>query len=137
MGFAKHAAQKSKDLSTKVGCVIVGHSSEIVSTGYNGIPRGVKDAPERMGRPQKYLWTSHAEENAIAHAARVGVSLLGCALYVTHTPCSRCARLLIQAGISRIFVGTGSMEMQKSDPDDFYVASTMFEEAGVEVQKGV
>ena len=62
MGFALHAAHKSKDLHTQVGCVIIGPEGEIRATGYNGIPKGVQDLPERLERPAKYLWTAHAED---------------------------------------------------------------------------
>jgi dCMP deaminase len=130
MGFAKHAASKSKDPSTQVGAVAVGPDGEIRATGYNGLPRGVEDKPERMERPAKYLWTSHAEENLVAHAARVGVSLKGCTVYVTHYPCSRCARSLIQAGVSKINVGDGTTSMPA---EEFDTARVMFEESGVEV----
>jgi dCMP deaminase len=130
MGFARHAASKSKDPSTQVGAVAVGPDGEIRATGYNGLPRGVDDRPERMERPAKYLWTSHAEENLVAHAARVGVSLKGCTVYVTHYPCSRCARSLIQAGVSRIHVGDGKTSMPA---EEFDTARVMFEESGVEV----
>jgi dCMP deaminase len=132
MGFADHAALKSKDPSTRVGCVVVGPDGEIRATGYNGIPRGVKDAPERLERPAKYLWVSHAEENAVAHAARVGVSLKDCRAYVTHHPCSRCARMLIQSGVSAIIVGPNETMMP---PVEFETAAVMFEEAGVRVSK--
>jgi dCMP deaminase len=130
MGFARHAASKSKDPSTQVGAVAVGPDGEIRATGYNGLPRGVEDKPERMERPAKYLWTSHAEENLVAHAARVGVSLKGCTVYVTHYPCSRCARSLIQAGVAKIHVGDGKTSMPA---EEFDTARVMFEESGVEV----
>jgi dCMP deaminase len=119
----------SKDPSTKVGCLLV-RETIILSTGYNGIPRGVKDLPERMERPAKYLWTSHAEENAVAQAARNGVRVEGATAYVTHHPCSRCARSLIQAGVVCVRVGPGTTSMP---PEEFETAATMFAEAGVEV----
>jgi dCMP deaminase len=125
-----HAA-RSKDPTTQVGCVIVGPDKEVRSTGYNGLPRGVEDLPERMERPGKYLWTSHAEENAVAQAARVGVSLKGCTAYVTHVPCARCARSLIQAGVTRIVAGPGSTAMPA---EEFDVALQMLAEAGVAMQ---
>lgn len=131
MGFARHAATKSKD-ATKVGCIVVGPDREIRATGFNGLPRGVADVPERMERPAKYLWTSHAEENAVAHAARTGTSLKGCTVYVTHHPCARCARSLIQAGVSCVVVGDGKTSMPI---DEFVVAKEMFGEAGVEVRR--
>ena len=130
MRFADTAAIKSKDPSTKVGCVIVGEDREILSTGFNGLPRGVEDKPERMARPAKYLWTSHAEENAIAQAARVGARLKGATAYVTHHPCARCARSMIQAGVVCVVVGDGTTSMPE---EECVVAKAMFEEAGVTV----
>jgi dCMP deaminase len=128
MRFADTAAIKSKDPSTKVGCVIVGEDREILSTGFNGLPRGVADLPERMARPVKYYLTSHAEENAVAHAARVGARLKGASAYTTHFPCSRCARMLIQAGVARVVSGGGTTSMPE---EEFSYARMMFSEAGV------
>ena len=74
--LAKHISLWSKDPSTKVGCVVVGEDREIRSTGFNGFPRGIDDDDERlMDREKKYPLICHAEENAIMHAARIGVSL--------------------------------------------------------------
>jgi dCMP deaminase len=125
-------ASRSKDPSTKVGCVVVGPDKEIRATGYNGLPRGVQDLPARMERPAKYLWTSHAEENAVAHAALAGTSLKGCTAYVTHHPCSRCARSLIQAGVRRVIFGPGQTSM---DAAEFEVARIMCEEADVALRR--
>lgn len=133
MNLAAATALKSKDPSTKVGCVIVGPDNEVRSLGFNGLPRGVPDDPARMVRPEKYLWTSHAEENAVAQAARVGAALKGCRAYVTHHPCSRCARSLIQAGIECVVIGAGVTAMPE---DEFSVASIMMKEAGLSVSRG-
>jgi dCMP deaminase len=129
--MAHLVASKSKDPSTKVGCVVITEDKVVAATGYNGLPRGVEDRPERMERPAKYLWTSHAEENAVAQAARVGMKLKGGTAYVTHMPCSRCARTLIQAGIIKVVLDDGSTSMPI---EEFDVAMKMFSEAGVEVQ---
>lgn len=99
-------SRKSKDPSTKVGAVIVNSGNSIVSTGYNGFPIGVDDGVEsRYERPEKYTWTCHAEENAIAFAARNGISTKGATLYCNRLPCcARCTRLALQAGISRFVI---------------------------------
>ena len=131
MDMAQLVASKSKDPNTKVGCVIVTEDKVVAATGYNGLPRGVDDTAERMQRPAKYLWTSHAEENAVAQAARVGAKLKGGTAYVTHHPCARCARSLIQAGVTTVVIGSGTTSM----PDEeFDVARVMFLEAKVGVQ---
>ncbi|MCH4543167.1 deoxycytidylate deaminase [Ochrobactrum sp. A-1] len=131
MGFAKHAALKSKD-STQVGAILVGPEKEVRLTGFNGPARGVQDLAERRERPVKYLYASHAEANLIAFAAREGISTKDCSVYVTHHPCAGCARTLIQAGVKHVFVADGKTAMPV---EDFQAASIMFGEAGVEVRQ--
>lgn len=100
-------ASKSKDPSTKVGAVVVGAENEIISTGFNGFPRGVEEAdPARWERPEKYKWIIHAEANAALNAARIGVSLKNTKIYMNYAPCpcSGCSGAIIQAGI-KIIVG--------------------------------
>jgi dCMP deaminase len=129
MGFATHAAKKSKD-STQVGAVLVGPDGEVRLTAYNGPPRGVEDEPERFLRPKKYLFASHAEANLVAFAAREGIRTNACTVYVTHMPCASCARTLIQAGIYQIVYGDGTTSMPH---DEFDAARQMFAEAGVQI----
>lgn len=126
--LAKHIATWSKD-TTQVGSVAVDHSRRILETGYNGLPRGVEDHPERRERPAKYLWTSHAEENLVSHAARS--VLEGSTVYVTHLCCSKCARMLINSGVARIVCGDGQTSMPQ---EEFTVATQMLKEAGVELE---
>ena len=135
LDLAEHISAWSKDPSTKVGCVIVGEDREIRSTGFNGFPRGIDDDEERLhNRDLKYPLICHAEENAIMHAARIGVSLKGSVAYVTWPPCSRCARSLIQAGINEVIYRDG-MEIPERWMDDFNTSTAMFKEAGVAVRK--
>ncbi len=129
LNVAHTVAQKSKDPSTKVGCVIVGPDNEPRSFGWNGFSRGVRDLPERMVRPDKYDWTIHAEANSVANAARAGIALRGCKAYVTHFPCSSCADMLIQSGISCVVVGSGIVVGDHKQD----MAALKFDEAGVEV----
>ena len=139
-------SKKSKDPSTKVGCVISNDCNSILSTGFNGFPIGVEDKivnvsedkikkSSRYERPEKYYWISHAEENAIAFAARNGVSLNGATLYVNRMqPCTRCTRLLIQAGIKKVYVMQDvpdeTIQRWKEDNE---IADKMLKEAGVEI----
>lgn len=123
-------ALKSKD-ATQVGAILVGPDKEIRMTGFNGPPRGVYDSAERRQRPTKYLYASHAEQNLVAFCAREGVRSLDCTVYVTHFPCSACARSLIQAGVAEVCYGPATTSM----PDEeFLAAETMFREAGVNVR---
>lgn len=126
-GFAAHAATKSKD-TTQVGAVLVGPEGEVRLTAYNGPPRGVDDRPERFNRPAKYLYASHAEANLVAFAAREGIRTKDCVVFVTHHPCSACARTLIQAGVSTIYFGPETTSMPA---EEFEAAAVMFREAGI------
>ena len=135
METAKIYAKLSSAKRLKVGCVIVGEDREIRSTGFNGFPRGIDDDDERLNdRNMKYPLICHAEENAIMHAARIGVSVKGSTAYVTWPPCTRCARSLIQAGIKEI-VYYSNLEIPERWIEDFNISSAMFAEAGVEVRQ--
>ncbi len=103
MTMAYLVSMKSKDPSTRVGAVIVGPNHEIISTGYNGLPRGVADRHYRYAdREYKLLAINHAEENAILHCALKGVSAKGGVLYTPWIPCSACTKSIIQSGISEV-----------------------------------
>ncbi len=106
-------ARMSKDPSTRVGSIIVGPDQEIRSTGFNGLPRGIADTAERLNdRDLKLRLIVHAEMNAILNAARIGVSVKWCSLYLAATddtgliwggpPCLRCLMHIIQSGITEM-----------------------------------
>jgi dCMP deaminase len=125
-------SEQSKDRSRKVGAVIVGTDMVVKTVGYNSLPRGAKDLEERALRPAKYLWTEHAERNAIYDAARRGIALDGGTIYIPWFPCMDCARAIVQAGIRRL-VG---FRPDHSDPtwgEHFIAAMDLFREAGVEI----
>lgn len=93
----------SKDRSRKVGAVVADAQGGVRALGYNGFPRGADESHDyRHDRPMKYLWTEHAERNAIYEAARTGISLDGCTMYVPWFPCMDCARAIVQVGIRRL-----------------------------------
>ena len=132
--LATHISEWSKDPSTKVGCVVVGPDREIRSTGFNGFPRGIQDSDDRLtNRDLKYPLICHAEENAIMHAARIGLALKGCTAYVTWPPCTRCARSLIQAGVSEIVIPSG-LERPDRWRDDFEMSMGLLREAEVTIR---
>ncbi len=133
--LAQHISEWSKDPSTKVGCVVVGEDREIRSTGFNGFPRGIEDDSDRLeDRERKYPLICHAEENAIMHAARIGISLKGNTAYVTWPPCSRCTRSLIQAGVNEV-VFPADVEVPERWQTDFDIAIAMMNEAGISVRQ--
>ncbi|RZD38905.1 MAG: deoxycytidylate deaminase [Methanobacteriota archaeon] len=134
LNLATHISNWSKDPSTKVGCVVVGPDREIRSTGFNGLPRGIEDNDERLNnREIKYPMICHAEENAIMHAARIGISLKDCTAYVTWPPCTRCARSLIQAGIVTVIYPKDT-EIPDRWISDFELSINMLKEAGIELK---
>lgn len=113
LGMALYHSRLSKDPSTRVGSVIVGPDREILSGGFNGFPRGIADTQERLtNRETKLKLIVHAEMNALLAAARTGMRLKGCTLYLCATddsgliwggpPCTRCTVEIIQVGISEI-----------------------------------
>jgi dCMP deaminase len=130
---------KSKDPSTKVSAIIVGKNNEILSTGFNGFPIGVNEEIETRwtNRELKYKMVVHAEENAIALAARHGQSLNGSRIYVSKLPCSGCAKLIIQSGIIEVII----TKPKTKEDNDFYarwkedliVSKTMLEESKVKI----
>lgn len=121
----------SKDPSTQCGAVLT-RGNEIVSVGYNGFPRGVDDCPAIYNdRPRKYMRVIHAEQNAILHAK---CDLSGCTCYVFPIPpCSTCAALLIQVGITRIVTKQPTPDLIERWGDGFLEANSMYEDAGVEL----
>jgi dCMP deaminase len=128
--FSAHAvtaAGKSKD-PTQVGAALVSPDGAVILTGYNGPPRGVRDLPDRLVRPTKYLFAAHAEANLISSAARYGIRTAGCRVYVTHLPCAACARSMIQAGIVGVCAGAGTTSMPA---EEFEASLVMLREAGV------
>ena len=132
--MAQLVSTKSKDRSTKVGCVIVGPDHEVRTTGYNGFCRGIiDDVDSRHERPDKYLWTEHAERNAIYNAARNGIQLAGCTAYVTLFPCADCSRAMIQSGIRKIVVDQeGYFAKSKMPVESFLCSERMLKETEVE-----
>ena len=106
MGIAMLAAKRSKDPSTQVGACIVSEENIIISTGYNGMPKGCSDDEfpwERSGEEEietKYPYVVHAELNAILNSN--GRDLRGSRIYVALFPCNECAKAIIQSGIKEV-----------------------------------
>ncbi len=133
---------KSKDPSTKVGAIITGSDNGFRVAGFNGFARGVRDSvtevPERYERPEKYLWTAHAEANAVYYAAKTGIPLADCIIYVDWLPCAGCADAIIQAGIKKVVYDADSAssnneELKKRWEENHRIASIKFSESGVTV----
>lgn len=138
MYLAQHIARWSKDPSTKVGAVIADAQRIPLGIGYNGFPRKVQDRPEDYAdREIKYQKIIHAEMNAIMNSTVK--NLTGATLYVYPIfSCSRCAGLIIQAGIIEVVAPVfhptspygGICRRWKHDTD---LAKLMYAEAGVKV----
>ena len=117
MQMAELTAKRSTCLRRQVGAIIV-KDKHIVATGYNGAPKGLPHCDElggcyreKLGIPSgerhELCRALHAEQNAIIQAATLGQSIEGATIYVTHQPCIICAKMIINAGISRIVVRSG------------------------------
>lgn len=111
MNMAKLVATRSTCVRRQVGAVIV-KDKRVLSTGYNGAPKGSKHCDELgcirvelnvpSGTRHELCRGVHAEQNAVIQAAYFGVSVKGSTIYTTTYPCSMCAKLLINAGIKEI-----------------------------------
>ena len=132
--------EKSKDPSSQFAAIAVNESHVPVAFGFNGFPEKVVDSPERYdNRELKYKFVVHAEGNLVALAARGGVALEGCTLYIDTYPCCACCGLLIQARIKEIVLNGDSAKHQdvafqerwKADID---ITKIMCEEAGVKIR---
>ena len=133
LALAKEVSTWSKDPSTQVGAVTVGSKKEVLSQGFNGFPRGIKDSDERYNdRETKYKLVVHAEMNAIYNATYSGTSLDGATLYVYGLPiCSECAKGIIQVGIKKVVVEKPK-ELDNWN-ESVQLSKKMFDEAGVEL----
>lgn len=97
-------ASKSKDPRTKIGAILV-KDGVIISQGYNGFARGVKDYEERYtDREIKYKLVVHGEANAVLNAVRHGVNTSDSICYTQGMPCAECMKTLIQAGIREVVI---------------------------------
>ena len=111
MQIANYAKTRSTCIRRNVGAVIV-KNNQILSMGYNGAPTKLKHCEETgclrqqmnvpSGERAEICRAIHAEQNAIIHAAKHGVSIEGATIYVTSSPCNICAKMLINSGISEI-----------------------------------
>lgn len=135
MDITALVAKRSTCLRRSVGSVIV-KNKRILSTGYNGAPTDIRHCSETgclreklnvaSGERHELCRGIHAEQNAIIQAAFHGVSIKDAALFCTNLPCSICAKMIINAGIKKIYFQSGY-----TDP----MSEEMLSEAGVEVIK--
>jgi dCMP deaminase len=134
MDLAGFVGSWSKDRSRQVGCVLVAPDNTVRSIGFNGFPRGLNDDHDsRHERPSKYQWTEHAERNAIYAAARNGIPLAGCRIYLPWFPCVDCARAIVQAGLVELVCFKPDLTDAQWG-EGFKVAIELLEEAGVRVR---
>ena len=143
MGVALLAAQRSKDPSTQVGACIVNEDNNIISTGYNGAPRGYSDDTcmcwDREGEflNTKYAYVCHAELNAILNSPSI---VKNCKIYVALFPCNECAKAIIQCGIKEViylsdkYAGTDSVKVSKKIFDMCNVKYTKYVPTGKKIE---
>lgn len=132
MDLASYVADWSKDKKKVVGAVIVSDDKRVVSMGYNGFPRLVDDSiKERYEKPLKYLYTCHAEINALLQS---GTSLKNCIMYVTMFCCSDCCKAAIQSGIKEVVFPEAPDLNHHKWGEHFKASLEMFNEAGVSIR---
>lgn len=136
MFLAKEISSWSKDPSTKIGVVIVNDERRILSTGYNGFPKGIEDTEERLSnRSLKYPLIVHGEMNALMSALYNGVSVKGSTMYVYGLPvCSECCKNIIQSGIKCVVIDNIEFAPEIWAEQWKKTSEPMFKEAGVEVK---
>ncbi|AVN59005.1 deoxycytidylate deaminase [Mesoplasma florum] len=133
MTVAKVCAMRSKDPSTQVGAILVNNLNQIISTGYNGFPRGVNDDEFPWTREgewidTKYPYVAHAELNAIVSAR---TNLTDSDVYVTLFPCNECTKIIIQAGIKKVYY----LEDKYKDSDEVKASKRMLDAAKIEYKQ--
>jgi dCMP deaminase len=121
--IAEETAKLSSAIKLQVGCVIV-KDNRILSVGYNGTPSGWDNCCEEDGKTKPEVL--HAEANALMKLCSSTESSLSATLFVTHTPCIECAKLIYQAGISKVYY-INDYDATKGCGKDF------LEKAGIEV----
>lgn len=135
LDLAHHTAQWSKDPSSKLGAVVMGDKGQILSQGYNGFPRGIKDDDRLLNRETKYPRIVHAEMNCIYNACLNGVSLNGGDMYIHGLPvCHNCVPGIIQVGIARVFMAwpVDAPERAAKWIDSWKLSKEMLTESGIE-----
>ena len=127
--LANTVSMFSKDPSTKVGAVIADDDNRVVSIGYNGFPKGIKDDHRLENRDLKYDMIVHAEANALLFA---NAPVKDCTIYTwPFMPCSRCVSLIIQAGIRRVVSVENKEERWLNS---FRLSHDMLTEARIELE---
>lgn len=129
----KNTESLSKDKETQVGALIIDvPKKQIISSGYNGLPRKVLDLDYRLTRPSKYMYTIHAEVNCLITALKNGTNVEGMTLISSLAPCCNCSAIIVNSGISEVVCP--NFDMSHISCGDGYKASiAMFNEAGIKI----
>ena len=114
MNIAEAVAEKSKDPSSKMGCVVVDKNKRVVSLGYNGMIQGSDESKMTLSeRPMKYYFAIHSEMNAVLFAHQ---DLTGCTIYNRVATCENCLKYCLQAGIKRFVYKELRVKSYSTDP---------------------
>lgn len=124
-------AALSKNPKRTVGAVIFTQDLSIVATGYNDLSKGIPHISLLYQQPDKDKYLAHAEENAIAQAAKYGHATNNCIMLTTGLqPCATCARLIVQAGIAEVYFPKTELVDEKW-ADNFVYARNILNDGGV------
>lgn len=123
----------SKDKQTKVGSLLIDtDKKQVVSSGYNGLPRNVMDKEERLTRPHKYSYTIHSELNCILTAMKNNCCVDGLTMLCTLAPCCHCTAVIVQSGIKQLVCPPFDMN-HVSCGDGYKASLEMLKEADIDV----
>mgnify|MGYP001380662191 FL=1 len=125
----------SKDTKRKVGCIILEDESLIqLSSGYNGLPRKLKETKKRWLKQNKDYYVIHAETNAIIQASRTNTNIKNSIMVCNRFPCHNCCMNLIQAGIKLLItVEPEWNNLSKKWKKSFYASKEMLDELKIEI----
>jgi dCMP deaminase len=112
ISIAEQVAKRSKDPSTKTGCLIVDNKNRPISFGYNGFIGGCDETKMSQERPIKYHLVIHAEMNAILFAKR---DLEKSVMYSLYAPCENCLKHMIQSGIKKVIYKNSVVESKANN----------------------
>jgi dCMP deaminase len=134
INIVNYISNFSDDPHRKVGAIIIDDNKNIISTGYNDIPKNCEKKPERYSKELKYLWIVHAEESAILNAVYNGISLKNTTMYINWFPCAKCAGQIINSGIKKIICSESPDFNHVKYGEEFKISLEKLTEANVSIE---
>ena len=125
----KELEEYTDDSDHGTSCILVNKNGYNIGAS-NNLPTGVRTIKERTERPLKYHFIIHSEASVIAKAAALGINTYGSIMYMRWFPCQECAKLIVNAGIKKLYCDPDYTEIERYQ---FKIAETILKEGGVEI----